>query len=99
MSRVRTKYGIDLCFVRDDVALVATAGEDGRQLLGAHQPHNLAAATHTAWVQFAKSGEPGWPRYEARERATMVFDTRSALVSDAAGAERRAWQSRELRGM
>ena len=31
--------------------------------------------------------------------ATMVFDTRSALASDAAGAERRAWQSRELHGM
>ncbi|MDX8148770.1 hypothetical protein SK854_42105 [Lentzea sp. BCCO 10_0061] len=54
---------------------------------------------HTAWVQFAKSGDLGRPRYEPRERATMVFDTRSALVLDAAGAERRAWQSRALHGM
>ncbi|WP_439657134.1 carboxylesterase/lipase family protein [Lentzea sp. HUAS TT2] len=92
-------HGIDLCFVRDDVALVAAAGEDGRELLGAHQPHDLATAMHAAWVQFAKSGDPGWPRYKPRGRATMVFDTRSALVPDAAGAERRAWQNRELHGM
>lgn len=92
-------HGIDLCFVRDDVELVATAGEAGRDLLGARQPQSLATAMHTAWVRFATAGDPGWPRYETQERATMVFDAHSDIVSDAAGAERRAWEGRELHGM
>jgi para-nitrobenzyl esterase len=85
--------------VRDDVELVATAGEAGRELLGARQPQSLAIARHTAWVRFATAGDPGWPRYETGERATMVFDAHSDIVSDAAGAERRAWERRELHGM
>jgi carboxylesterase type B len=54
---------------------------------------------HTAWVRFATAGDPGWPRYETQERATMVFDAHSDIVSDAASAERRAWEGRELHGM
>ncbi|APU15398.1 MULTISPECIES: carboxylesterase/lipase family protein [Actinoalloteichus] len=92
-------HGIDLCFVRDDVDLVATAGKAGRELLGARRPHGLATAMHDAWVRFVRSGDPGWPRYESRERATMVFDTSSHVVADAAGAERRVWEGRALHGL
>ena len=52
---------------------------------------------HEAWVRFARTGEPGWPHYDAGDRATMVFDTPCELVHDAAGAERRLWDGRVLR--
>ncbi|MFD2422222.1 carboxylesterase/lipase family protein [Amycolatopsis pigmentata] len=92
-------HGIELCFVRDEVELVATAGQAGRQLLGTREPHSLATAMHTAWVRFATTGDPGWPTYEPLNRATMVFDDSSEVVADAAGSERRAWEERELHGM
>ena len=50
-----------------------------------------------AWLQFARSGDPGhsglpdWPRYERVERKTMVFDATCVLDSDPLGEERRAW--------
>ncbi|WP_166459385.1 carboxylesterase/lipase family protein [Amycolatopsis pithecellobii] len=89
-------HGLDLCFVRDDVELVATAGEEGRELLGTQQPRGLAETMHKAWVRFATTGDPGWPRYATPDRATMVFDTSSRVVPDAAGMERRGWDKRKL---
>lgn len=43
-----------------------------------------------AFVRFARTGDPGWPAYDLPERATMLFDTHSRVVSDP-----RAWE-REL---
>ena len=40
------------------------------------RPHELARSMHAAWVSFATHGDPGWPEYELRRRATMRFDTR-----------------------
>ena len=33
-------------------------------LLGTDAPQELADAMHGAWVAFAASGDPGWPRYD-----------------------------------
>lgn len=52
---------------------------------------------HEIWVRFALTGDPGWPRYDTADRATMVFDTPCEVVNDAAGAERRLWDGRVLR--
>ncbi|MDE2042307.1 MAG: carboxylesterase/lipase family protein [Alphaproteobacteria bacterium] len=35
-----------------------------------------------AFTRFAQSGDPGWPRYTLRERATMIFDTHSHVAHD-----------------
>lgn len=35
-----------------------------------------------AFVRFAKTGNPGWPKYDLKTRNTMVFDTKSRVVSD-----------------
>ena len=61
------------------------------QMLGpllAGAPQALADAMHGAWVAFAATGDPGWPRYEADRRATMRFDTVSRVVDDPRSFER-----------
>jgi carboxylesterase type B len=47
---------------------------------------------HAAWVAFATTGDAGWPRYDLRRRATMRFDTTSAVVDDPRAAERALWE-------
>lgn len=41
-----------------------------------------------AFLTFARTGKPGWPAYDLRERATMVFDVESRVVRDPRGRER-----------
>jgi para-nitrobenzyl esterase len=48
----------------------------------------LADQVSDAWLAFARSGEPNtrgvpsWPAFDAKRRATMVFDTTSAAADD-----------------
>ena len=34
---------------------------------------------HFAWIQFAKTGNPGWNQYNEKDQAFFVFDTESHL--------------------
>ena len=61
-------------------------------LLGQDPPQELARTMHAAWVDFATSGDPGWPRYDTVGRATMRFDTSSQVVRDPRSWERAFWQ-------
>jgi para-nitrobenzyl esterase len=42
----------------------------------------------SAWIAFARTGNPhhdalpGWPPYDAKARATMVFDVEPHVVND-----------------
>jgi para-nitrobenzyl esterase len=48
----------------------------------------LADRVSDAWLAFARTGNPStaglprWPKFDAERRATMVFDTTSAVVDD-----------------
>jgi para-nitrobenzyl esterase len=46
------------------------------------------------WVEFAASGSPGseWPRYEERDRRTLVFDRADHVEVDPRRDKRLAWQ-------
>ena len=61
-------------------------------LLGPSPPQPLADAMHGAWVAFAATGDPGWPRYDPARRATMRFDATSAVVDDPRAWEREFWR-------
>jgi carboxylesterase type B len=86
-------HGIEIPFTRDDLAVVDQLPPTTRARFDG-APAALAAEMHGAWVDFVTTGDPGWPTYDTGERSTMVFDTPSAVVSDAAGVERGAWDGR-----
>lgn len=60
-------------------------------LLGEHAPQSLADLMHAAWVSFATTGDPGWPKYDLDRRATMRFDTTPEVVDDPRRWERELW--------
>jgi len=81
-------HGLDVPFVFDhlDEAM-------GKLLTGGDAPQTLADAMHSAWVAFAKTGDPGWPTYDSTTRTTMVFDDPCEVVDDLRGSERRLWDA------
>jgi carboxylesterase type B len=81
-------HALEIGFVFDTLDL------GPQQMLGpllAGAPQGLADTMHGAWVRFAATGDPGWPRYEPGRRATMRFDTESRVVDDPRAFERRLW--------
>ena len=57
----------------------------------------MAKRLASTFVAFAKTGIPDndqiphWPTYDARTRATMIFDTNTRVVDDPRGAIRTYW--------
>ena len=60
-------------------------------MLGEEPPQELAQTMHAAWVAFASTGAPGWPRHAPVRRATMRFDAVSRVVEDPRAWERALW--------
>ncbi len=64
-------HGLELPFVFNN--LKNLTGERG--MLGPKgAPQSLADKTQDAWVQFAKTGNPGWESYTPTERKTMLIN-------------------------
>jgi carboxylesterase type B len=79
-------HSLEIAFVFD------TLGVQTEALLGSTPPQQVADTMHAAWVAFATSGDPGWPRYDRQRRATMRFDTAPAVVDDPLALERTLWE-------
>jgi para-nitrobenzyl esterase len=88
-GRLGAFHGLEIPFVFDNLSKDAPLFGP---LLGASPPQELAATMHNAWVAFATSGDPGWPRYDLSHRATMRFDTTSQVVDDPRPWERALWE-------
>jgi carboxylesterase type B len=86
-------HALEAPFVRDDLATLQ-ALEGTEPWIGPDAPQELADRMHSAWVNFAKTGNPGWAEYDLETRSTMVFNTHSEVVADAAAPERQAWIGR-----
>jgi para-nitrobenzyl esterase len=80
-------HALEIPFVFDTLRT-----EGAEMLVGPDAPHNLADTMHGAWVSFISDGDPGWERYAPADRATMVFNTESAVVKDPRGDERQLWE-------
>jgi para-nitrobenzyl esterase len=80
-------HSLEIAFVFD------TLDKEGLEpVMGANPPQQLADTMHAAWATFATTGDPGWPEYDLSRRATMRFDTSSAVVDDPHSAERVLWE-------
>ncbi|MBN9311316.1 carboxylesterase family protein [Devosia sp.] len=85
-GRLGAGHAVEIPFVFD------TLGPHAEPLLGTAPPQPLADAMHAAWVNFARTGEPGWPAYDRERRTTMHFDLSSHLVDDPLAKERVLWE-------
>jgi para-nitrobenzyl esterase len=88
-------HALELPFMRDDFAAVHAVGPAGDALLGPEPPVGLARRMHRAFADFAISGDPGWPVYDAQGRATRVFNTTDTIENDPAAPERQAWEAQK----
>ncbi len=80
-------HALEIPFVFD------TLDKEGHEpLWGAAAPQQLADAMHPAWVAFATNGDPDWPQYDLKRRATMRFDMTPEMVEDPRSAERALWE-------
>lgn len=77
-------HAMEIGFVFDTLA-----SPDWTGIMGEHAPQDLADAMHSAWVRFAKTGDPGWEPWRA-ERPVQEFDSPTSRVVLAPRGETRA---------
>jgi len=88
--------GVGACHALEIGFVFDTLDHGRHQMLGpllGGAPQALADTMHGAWVAFATTGDPGWPKYDLGRRATMRFDTVSRLVEDPRAFERGLWET------
>lgn len=82
-GRLRTPHTLDLPMVFDNVAK-----SDSVIGTGAIEAQKVADTMSSAWLAFAHTGRPDanglahWPPYDAKTRATMIFNVTSKVVND-----------------
>jgi len=79
-----------------EIPLVFDNVEVARSFVGRGEaPQAMAEHMAPAWLAFARSGDPNtpglprWPAYEARHRATMIFDLECRVENDPLAGVRR----------
>ena len=79
-------HGIELPFV------FGTLDSKGADAFAGSGPAAEALATRAqdAWLAFARTGDPGWPRYHPSTRSTMVLGETCDVTEDPMPAERLA---------
>ncbi|GAA3133936.1 para-nitrobenzyl esterase [Kribbella aluminosa] len=80
---------IELPFVFDNLDDPSIA-----PMLGARPPQHLADLVHKSWVDFAKTGDPGWPPYTRPERLSRYFASASGTTTNDRPDERTRWPHR-----
>jgi para-nitrobenzyl esterase len=98
-GRLKSCHALEIPFVFDNLARADRfTGES---------PERFALAEHMseAWLAFAREGVPryhglpAWPVYDAKTRATMLFDQTCRVENDPGGKLRRAWSDIPIPGL
>jgi para-nitrobenzyl esterase len=85
-GRLRTPHALEIPLVFDNV-------EKARNFVGrGDEPQAVADQMSDAWLAFARTGDPGWPAYDAATRKTKLFDLTSTVVSDPLSSVRKVLQ-------
>jgi para-nitrobenzyl esterase len=81
-GRLKCPHALEIPLVFDNV-------EKARSFVGrGDEPQVIADQMSSAWLAFARSGNPNtpalpaWPSYDTTHRATMVFDIQSRVAED-----------------
>jgi para-nitrobenzyl esterase len=86
-GRLRSPHAVEIPLVFDNV-------EKARNFVGRGEgPEELARQMSAAWLAFARTGDPGWPAYDATARATMIFDLESRVENDPFAEVRKVLQA------
>lgn len=81
-------HGLEMPFVFNN--LEGLTGDRG--MLGPNgAPQSLADKMQDAWVEFAKTGSPGWDAYTTSERKTMLINTNWQLQTNPHAKILTAW--------
>jgi para-nitrobenzyl esterase len=89
-GKLKSYHCIDIPFAFNNVEVSASMTGSGQDR------YALADQISGAFAQFARSGDPNhagipqWRPFDARQRATMVFNNETQVVMDPHGAERKA---------
>jgi para-nitrobenzyl esterase len=86
MSGLGACHALEIGFVFDRLD-----DPSGRPMLGDRPPQSVADEMHTAWVNFIRTGAPGWPAY-LPGRTVKVFAEKSDIIDDPRSEERLVWQ-------
>ena len=86
-GRLGACHALEIPFVFDTLSAPGSEA-----LSGDAPPQELADVVHRAWVDFVRTGDPGWPTYDLGERPVQVFGTLTAVTPDPRGAQRQVWE-------
>ncbi|MYX16649.1 carboxylesterase family protein [Streptomyces sp. SID8374] len=87
VQRLGACHALELGFVFDTLAHPDTVA-----LTGPDAPQELADAMHRAWVEFATTGDPGWPSWDASRPVRFFGPGAPALVLAPRDDELRGWE-------
>jgi para-nitrobenzyl esterase len=85
-GRLGACHALEIGFVFDNL-------DKSGPMVGSNPPQSLATAMHNAWVEFARSANPGWQPYSEERRVVMRYaDDAGRVVVDPSSDQRRLWQ-------
>ncbi|MFJ7324921.1 carboxylesterase/lipase family protein [Streptomyces cyaneofuscatus] len=87
VQRLGACHALELGFVFDTLGHPETSA-----LTGPDAPQELADAMHRAWVDFATTGDPGWPSWDASRPVRFFGPGAPALVLAPRDDELRGWE-------
>lgn len=89
-GKLKAFHTLEIPFVLDNV-------DNAKSMTGSGADrYPLQDKMSGAWAAFARTGNPNhkglpnWPKFDTKQRATMVFDNHCKVVDDPHGAERQA---------
>ena len=90
-------HATEIPYKFDNIDFVKSTG--GMTFLGPNATSSAAAHNMSEmWATFARTGQPGangqpeWPAYDLKRRATMEIDAQCRVIDDPFGKERQLWE-------
>jgi para-nitrobenzyl esterase len=87
-------HGLDTLLVFGTAHINTGLTEAGPDAMA--QARQLSELIRSEHLSFAATGDPGWARYEPRERATRIYDTTSTVDRYPEERSRKIWRDQRF---